>query len=79
MKYIFDNYSSKKIKQGFSFASARRVKVINGKEKSASVYVKESTVVWLPKKQQLSDLKVKFSKIKFMRLKLAVKQLENFI
>lgn len=62
LKYIFDNYSSKKIKQGYSFASVRRVKVIDGKEKSAPVYVKESAVVWLPKKQQLSNLKVKFSK-----------------
>ena len=62
LKYIFDNYSSKKIKQGYSFASVRKVKVVDGKEKSAPVYVKESAVVWLPKKQQLSNLKVKFSK-----------------
>ncbi|OYR98397.1 hypothetical protein CBF64_09555 [Lactobacillus taiwanensis] len=78
LKYIFDNYSSKKIKQGFSFASARRVKVINGKEKSASVYVKESTVVWLPKKQQLSDLKVKFSKNKIHAPQISGKTVGKF-
>ena len=62
MDYIFDHYKIKEITAKNKVSKITRVKIDDGEKKSALVYMKKPTKLWLPKEQKISNLKVKFSK-----------------